>query len=69
MLGKKTKSKKRRVVMVLTNRQSLFLLVICLMANKVQRLPSLISTSVGRHGWLIYLALGIIDVIFLHTQL
>lgn len=51
--------------MELTKRQALFLIVICLMANKVQRLPSLISSSVGRHGWLVFLLMGIVDVIFL----
>ena len=51
--------------MELTKRQVLFLLTISFVVIKVQRLPSLIATNVGRHGWLIFLLLGIIDVLFL----
>ena len=51
--------------MDLTKRQALFLIIICLSVNKVQRLPSLISTNIGRHGWLVFLIMGFIDVIFL----
>lgn len=51
--------------MALTKRQSLFLLLICFLVIKVQRLPSLIATNVGRHGWLVLLILGGVDVLFL----
>lgn len=55
--------------MELTKRQAIFLIIICLMANKVQRLPSLISTAVGRHGWLAFLTMGLIDIVFLIVTL
>ena len=51
--------------MELTKRQAIFLILICLAANKMQRLPSLISTSIGRHGWLAFLVMGILDILFL----
>ena len=51
--------------MEITKRQALFLMVICLMANKVQRLPSLVASNVGRHGWLVFLGVGVIDVLLL----
>lgn len=51
--------------MELTKRQALFLIIICLFANKVQRLPSLVSTNVGRHGWMIFLIMGVLDILFL----
>jgi len=55
--------------MELTKRQAIFLVIICLMANKVQRLPSLISTAVGRHGWLAFAVMGFIDIVFLIVTL
>ena len=55
--------------MELTKKQAIFLVVICLMANKVQRLPSLISSSIGRHGWLAFLVMGVLDIIFLMVML
>jgi len=55
--------------MELTKKQAIFLIVICLMANKVQRLPSLISSSIGRHGWLAFLVMGILDILFLLVML
>lgn len=51
--------------MELTKRQAVFLIIICLVANKMQRLPSLISTNVGRHGWLAFLVMGTLDSLFL----
>ena len=51
--------------MELTKRQAIFLILICLAANKMQRLPSLISTSIGRHGWLAFLVMGTLDILFL----
>ena len=51
--------------MELTKKQTIFLLCICLAANKVQRLPSLISTNIARHGWLAFLVMGVLDILFL----
>lgn len=51
--------------MSITKKQALFLLVISLLVNKVQRLPSLISANIGRHGYLVFLIVGAIDVLFL----
>ena len=51
--------------MELTKRQAIFLILICLVANKMQRLPSLISSNIGRHGWLAFLVMGILDIVFL----
>jgi len=51
--------------MQVTKRQALFILTLCFLANKVQRLPSLVSANLGRHGWLFFLILGVIDIIFL----
>ena len=51
--------------MELTKRQALFLITICFVANKVQRLPSLVSSALGRHGFLVFFAMGVIDVLFL----
>ncbi len=51
--------------MLLTKRQTLFLVVICLLASKVQRLPSLISTDLGRHGYFVFLIMGMIDFVML----
>ena len=53
----------------LTKRQALFLLVVCFIANKAQRLPSFIATSIGRHGWLVTLILGMLDVVMLFVML
>lgn len=49
----------------LTKRQALFILIICFVANKTQRLPCLISASLGRHGWLVTLILGLVEVLML----
>lgn len=51
--------------MELTKKQAIFLILICLIANKMQRLPSLISSNVGRHGWLAFLVMGVLDILFL----
>lgn len=51
--------------MELTKRQACYLLLICLFASKVQRLPSLIASANGRHGYLVFLILGFIDVLML----
>ena len=51
--------------MQVTKRQALFILTLCFLANKVQRLPSLVSANLGRHGWLFFLILGVTDIIFL----
>lgn len=51
--------------MELTKRQALFLITICLTVNKVQRLPSLISSNLGRHGFLFFLLMGCVDILFL----
>lgn len=53
----------------LTKKQAVFLLVICFVANKTQRLPSLISSSVGRHGWIVNLILGGIEILLLLVML
>lgn len=50
--------------MELTERQSIYLLIICSLATKVQTLPSLIAGDLGRFGWLYFLVLGVIDVLF-----
>ena len=55
--------------MELTKRQTLFLVIICFLVIKVQRLPSLIATNMGRHGWLVLLVMGVIDVLFLLATL
>lgn len=49
----------------LTKRQALFILIICFVANKTQRLPCLISANLGRFGWLVTLLFGMIEVIML----
>lgn len=51
--------------MELTKRQALFLMTICLLASKVQRLPSLVASANGRHGYLVFLLLGGIDILML----
>lgn len=51
--------------MELTKRQAIFLTLICLLASKVQRLPSLVSVSMGRHGFLVFLVMGGIDIVML----
>lgn len=53
----------------LTKRQAMILLFICFVANKAQRLPSFIATNMGRHGWLVTLILGLIDVLMLFIML
>lgn len=53
----------------LTKRQALYLVTICFLANKTQRLPGLISSTVGRNGWLVILILGLLDVAFLSLTL
>lgn len=49
----------------LTRFQAVCLLTICFVANKTQRLPSLISANVGRHGWIVNLVLGGIELLML----
>ncbi len=49
----------------LTRFQAVCLLTICFVANKTQRLPSLISANVGRHGWIVNLILGGIELLML----
>ena len=41
--------------MELSGRQSIYLLVICSLAIKVQTLPSMIASNLGRFGWLYFL--------------
>ena len=53
----------------LTKRQVLFLVIITTLANKTQRLSSLISAQLGRHGWLVFVILGLIDVGFVSLGL
>lgn len=53
----------------LTKRQALFLIVICFVANKAQRLPGFIATNIGRHGWLVTLILGMLDALMLCVML
>lgn len=53
----------------LTKRQAMFLLIICFVANKAQRLPSFIASNMGRHGWLVTLILGFVDVLVLFVML
>ena len=51
--------------MELSGRQSIYLLVICSLAIKVQTLPSMIASNLGRFGWLYFLILAIIDILFI----
>lgn len=51
--------------MELTRFQAVCLLTICFVANKTQRLPSLISANVGRHGWIVNLILGGVELLML----
>ena len=53
----------------LTKRQVLMLLTICFIANKTQRLPSLIASNMGRNGWLVLVIMGLLDVAFLSITL
>ena len=53
----------------LTKRQVLFLIIITTLANKTQRLPSLISAQIGRHGWIVFIVLGLIDTLFVSLAL
>ena len=53
----------------LTKRQVLFLIIITTLANKTQRLPSLISAQLDRHGWLVFILLGLIDTAFVALAL
>ena len=50
---------------MVNKRQAILLILICAISTKIQRLPSMISLGVGRDAWLIVLALGLIDTIFL----
>ena len=50
---------------MINKRQAILLILICAISTKIQRLPSMISLGVGRDAWLIVLALGLIDMIFL----
>ena len=60
---------KEKMKKQLTKRQVLFLVIITALANKTQRLPSLVSAHLGRHGWLVFILLGIIDTIFVSLAL
>lgn len=51
--------------MTISKRQSCFLLFICLIANKLQRLPNFIATNVHRNGYFVFLILGGIDILFM----
>ena len=51
--------------MELTKRQTIFILITSLFANKVQRLPSLTASHLGRHGYLFFLVMGLIDTLML----
>ncbi len=51
--------------MELTGRQSIYLILICSLATKVQTLPSLIAGNLGRFGWAYFLFLGVVDLIFI----
>lgn len=50
---------------MINKRQAILLILICAISTKIQRLPSMISLGVGRDAWIIVLALGLIDTIFL----
>ena len=51
--------------MELNKKQAIVLVILCTLSNKVQRLPSLLATNLGRHGWLVFLIMGGIDLLFL----
>lgn len=53
----------------LTKRQALYIFIICFVANKAQRLPSLISSNMGRNGWLVILIMGLVDALLLSLLL
>lgn len=55
--------------MIISKRQACFLLFICLIANKLQRLPNFIATNVHRNGYFVFLILGAIDVLFMFLAL
>lgn len=55
--------------MELTGRQSIYLLLICSIATKVQTLPSMIASNLGRFGWLYYLFLALVDILFVAIAL
>lgn len=54
---------------MITKRQCIILIIICVIATKLQRMFSLVSLRVGRDGWLVLLAVGIFDVLFLTLSL
>lgn len=54
---------------ILTKRQALYIFMICFVASKAQRLPSLISSNMGRNGWLVILIMGIVDALLLSIML
>lgn len=55
--------------MELTGRQATFLVIICSLATKMQRLPCLIASDLGRFGYLYFLFLGLIDLLFIFIAL
>ena len=55
--------------MALTKRQASFLLLVCLLANKLQKLPNFIATNVHRNGYLVFLILGAIDILLMFLVL
>ncbi len=54
---------------MINRHQAIILVIICVLATKLQRLPSIISYSVGRDGWFVLLILGILDLIYLMISL
>ena len=51
--------------MSLTKRQACFLILVCLVSNKLQRLPNFIATNVHRNGYFVFLILGTIDILMM----
>ena len=49
----------------ITHRQAIFLFLICTISSKLQMLPTLLSSDVGRDLWIVLLLGGLIDVFFL----
>lgn len=50
---------------MVNKRQATILVIICALAAKLQRLPSLVSYTVGRDGYIVFFMLGLFDVLFL----
>lgn len=54
---------------MINRHQAIILIMICVLATKLQRLPSIISYSVGRDGWIVFIILGLLDLLYLSVSL